>query len=176
MRSRRRPSSSRTAWPTSRWGRTWRGEGEGQLGRGHLLGDGSQLDCEVVLGGDRRRKVLHVQSSLRHRLPLPAGIDVLQDEEPVLVVVLLLVGVSEHGDQDVLVLRDRPDTHPQVGVPHGGLPAEGVADHPAGLPGPDDTEGGGLPIGATLYPQLTVTGRELELAGSLVDPVQSLPH
>ena len=70
------------------------------------------------------------EPSLSHGLPLPVGGDILEDEEPVLVVVLLLVGIAEHGHRDVFVLRHRPHAHPDVGALHGRLPLDRVAHHP----------------------------------------------
>ena len=46
-----------------------------------------------------------------------------------LVVVLLLVGVSEHGDGDVFVLGDRPDAHPDVRTFHRWLPLHRITHH-----------------------------------------------
>ena len=45
-----------------------------------------------------------------------------------------------------------------------------------GLPGPYDAEGGGLPVGPGLQPELAIGGREVELRRALVDPVEPLPH
>ena len=88
---------------------------------------------------------------------------------------MIIIYLPEHGDHDLLVLWDRPHTHPHIGVLHGGLPPHGITDHPPGLPGPDDGQGRGLPVRTRLQPQLIIGGGELELAGPLVDPVESLP-
>ena len=73
-----------------------RGEGECEPRRRHLLADGAQLDGEVVLGRHRAREVPHVEATLGHGLPLAARRHVLEDEEPVLVVIVLFVRVPRH--------------------------------------------------------------------------------
>ena len=73
-----------------------RGEGECEPRRRHLLADGPQLDGEVVLGRHRAREVPHVEATLGHGLPLAARRHVLEDEEPVLVVIVLFVRVPRH--------------------------------------------------------------------------------
>ena len=50
-----------------------------------------------------------------------------------LVVVLLLVGVSKHGDGDVFVLGDRPDAHPDVGTFHRWLPLHRITHHTSAM-------------------------------------------
>ena len=50
-----------------------------------------------------------------------------------LVVVLLLVGVSKHGDGDVFVLGDRPDAHPDVRTFHRWLPLHRITHHTSAI-------------------------------------------